>query len=291
LSHMMRRSPLLFVGLMLFAFAAESDQQITDFSLSGYGEKGKKSWDICGKTADIFTEVVRLKDITGNMYGKDEDVKLTADEGAFNKDNGSVHLEQNVVVTTTSGTRLTTDSLDWDRKMQLLTTPDNVNIQRQDMVVDAVGAKGQTNLKKVALEKNVRVDIKPENPKAGDKDKIVITCDGPLEIDYAKNIATFNNNVRVEREDSIIYSDTMDVYFLPGSRGTNPKEPEKSPGIMGSKIDRIVARGNVKIVRGQNVSYSEEAVYTASDSKITLNGSPKLVIYSTGEKGSEPFGN
>jgi len=36
----------------------ESDQQINDFSLAGYAEKGKKSWDISGKSADIFNEVV-----------------------------------------------------------------------------------------------------------------------------------------------------------------------------------------------------------------------------------------
>jgi len=53
---------LLFLSFLSPVFAAvlpqESDQQISDFSLSGYGDKGKKSWDISGKSADIFTEVV-----------------------------------------------------------------------------------------------------------------------------------------------------------------------------------------------------------------------------------------
>jgi hypothetical protein len=51
-----------------------------------------------------------------------------------------------------------------------------------------------------------------------------------------------------------------------------------------------VAEGNVKIVRGENVSYSEEAVYTAADRKITLLGRPKLIIYST-EGMNASFGN
>jgi lipopolysaccharide assembly outer membrane protein LptD (OstA) len=59
---------------------------------------------------------------------------------------------------------------------------------------------------------------------------------------------------------------------------------------MGSKIEKIVARGNVKITRGENVSYSDEATYTALDKKITLSGSPKLIIYST-EEMSASFGN
>ena len=52
---------------------------------------------------------------------------------------------------------------------------------------------------------------------------------------------------------------------------------------MSSSIDKIIARDNVRITRGKNVSYSEEAVYNAVDKKITLLGRPKLVIYSTKE--------
>jgi len=98
----------------------ESDQQISDFSLAGYGEKGTKSWDLSGKSADIFDNTVKLKDVVGNLYGKEEDVNLTAARGDFDKQDGRVHLEQDVVITTSSGARLTTDSLDWDRKIDWL---------------------------------------------------------------------------------------------------------------------------------------------------------------------------
>ncbi|HTZ10957.1 MAG TPA: LPS export ABC transporter periplasmic protein LptC, partial [Candidatus Margulisiibacteriota bacterium] len=144
---------LIFNVPMLFAEAkktpVESDQQISDFSLAGYGEKGKKSWDISGKSADIFSEVVKLDSVVGNLYGKEENVKLTAKRGDFNKNDGKVHLEQDVVVTTSSGAKLTTDSLDWDRKNQLVSTNDTVNVQRENMFTVAKGAKGEPNLKKV----------------------------------------------------------------------------------------------------------------------------------------------
>ena len=266
----------------------ESDQQISDFSLAGYGEKGKKSWDLSGKSADIFSEVVKLNEVVGNLYGKEENIKLTARKGDFNKVDGKVHLEQDVVITTSSGTKLTTDSLDWDRKNQLVTTDDAVNIEKDNMVVVASGAKGEPNLKKVALEKDVRLDINPANPEqgqaGGSKEKIIITCDGPLEIDYEKNIASFNNNVKVERPDSVIYSDKMDVYFIASGRDSqNATGTQKAPNLMGNKIDKIIARGNVKVVRGENISYSEEATYTASDKKIVLSGKPRLIIYSSEE--------
>ena len=258
----------------------ESDQQINDFSLAGYAEKGKKSWDLAGKSADIFTEVIKLKDVVGNLYGKDEDIKLTAEKGDFNKVSGLVHLEENVIITTSSGSKLTTDSLDWDRQNQLVSTNDTVNIERQNMVTVARGAKGEPNLKKVALEKDVRVDINPEEA-SGVKEKTVITCDGPLEIDYGDNVATFNNNVKVERPDSVIYSDTMEVYF----------KSDKAAQAMANKIERIKARGNVKVLRGENTSYSEEASYSASDKKLILSGNPRLVIYSNEELSSAPSGN
>ena len=268
----------------------ESDQQISDFSLSGYGDKGKKSWDISGKSADIFTEVVKLKDVNGNLYDKVENVNLTAKKGDFNKSDGKVHLEEDVVITTASGAKLTTDSMDWDRKNQLVSTKDRVNIDKDNITIVGTGAHGEPNLNKVALNKDVRVDINPVASKgeAMDlalKDKVVITCDGQLVVDYEKNIATFYDNVKVERPDLTIYSDKMDLYFVRGSDTSAASKIDKS---MVSSIDRIVASGNVKIVRGENISYSQTAEYKALEKKIILSGRPKLVFYSTGEQLNHP---
>ncbi|MFH0913545.1 MAG: LPS export ABC transporter periplasmic protein LptC [Candidatus Omnitrophota bacterium] len=272
--------------------AQESDQQINEFSLASFGEKGKKSWDLAGKSADIFDDVVKLKSVVGNLYGEKEDIKLTADKGDFDKTEGKVHLEDNVVITTSSGTKLTTESLDWDRKKQLVQTDDFVNIERGNMVTTASGAVGEPSLKKVNLGKDVTVSINPvtdeKSQESGAKKKIVITCDGPLEIDYGKNIATFKNNVKVDTQDALIESDIMDVYF--GGTGKEASLPEADITSMGSKIDKIIAYGNVKITRGENISYSDKATYAAADRKITLSGRPKLVIYST-EDMSASFGD
>ena len=277
----------------------ESDQQIMDFSLASFGEKGKKSWDLSGKSADIFSDVIKLQDVIGNLYGKEEDIKLTADKGDFDKVQGKIHLQENVIITTSSGSKLTTDSLDWDRKNQLVTTNDAVNIERGNMVTTASGARGEPNLKKVSLQKDVTVNINPtaeeksQDQEMNVKKKIVITCDGPLQIDYDKNIATFNNNVNVDTQDAIIQSDIMDVYFGKTGKDNSGSEKEASglgSATMGSKIDKIVARGNVKITRGENVSYSDEATYNALDKKIILSGKPKLIIYS-GEDINASFGN
>ena len=272
----------------------ESDQQISDFSLVGYGERGKKTWDLSGKSADIFDDVVKLKDIVGNMYNEKENVKLTADTGDFKKTDNSVHLEKNVVLTTSSGAKLTTNSLDWDRKNNLIYTKDLVNIQRDAMTTTAVGARSEPGLSQVKLEKDVNVQMMPpvsstQAPQARGS-KVIITCDSSLDIDYAKNIATFNDNVKVDREGSQIYADKMDVYFI-SDKGKAPKETDKSGLGLSGKIDKILARGNVKIVRGENISYSDEAIYSATENKITLTGKPKIVIESTEDFKNAPLGN
>jgi lipopolysaccharide export system protein LptA len=201
-----------------------------------------------------------------------------------------------VVITTDSGAKLTTDSLDWDRKNDVVTTKDKVNITRDNLIAEALGAMGKPALSKVNLEKEVKVQIIPEKKKdespATEADKITITCDGPLAIDYAKNFATFSNNVMVDRDGSQIYSDTMDVYFNSGAKAeARPDTVAKSDaGLSNSKIEKIVCRGNVKIIRGPNISYSEEAIYSALENKITLLGRPKLILYST-EKMDAPTGN
>lgn len=261
--------------------AQESDQQIMDFSLAGFEERGKKTWDLAGKSADIFTDIVKLKEVVGNLYGKEEDINLTADRGTFDKVDGKVHLEENVVITTSKGAKLTTDSLDWDRKKEMVSTKDIVNIVREDMFTVAEGAVGEPNLNKVTLQKDVKVDIVPkeEEKSKSANNRITITCDGPLQINYEKNIATFQNNVKVDSQDVLIYSDIMEVYFISsGNKGSQEREDASS--MMGTTIEKIISRGNVKIVRGENVSYSDEAVYSASDKKITLSGKPKLIIYS-----------
>jgi len=252
----------------------ESVQQMDNFSLTGITEKGKRNWDITGKSADIDSDVIKLKDIVSNLYGENEKVQLTAAKGDFHRLQGYLHLEKDVVLTSSSGAKLTTDTLVWDKKEQLVSTRDPVNIERQDMIITAQGAKGYPNLNKVDLEKDVQMQIsaKQTNPQGkADRDEIVINCDGPLQIDYKNNIATFNNNVKVHSRDGVMESDVMEVYFLAGSSSSGT-----------AKVEKIIARGNVKINRDENVSYSDEAVYTAFDRKITLSGRPKLVIYQGG---------
>ncbi|PIQ88908.1 MAG: LPS export ABC transporter periplasmic protein LptC [Candidatus Omnitrophica bacterium CG11_big_fil_rev_8_21_14_0_20_42_13] len=285
---------VFYLGLYLFIpavgfcqeenFEADSDQQILQFELSGFGDKGKRAWDVEGKSADIFSETVKLNDIVANVYGEEDNVNLTADSGVYNKAQGSVHLQDNVVVTTESGAKLVTDSLDWQQQTQQVSTKDNVDIVKQNIKVVGKGIEAEPNLKKVKLNEEVKVDIEnsdfsfssEEEDKAQgeDKEPITITCDGPLNVDYENQIAVFNNNVKVTHSQGSMQADKMIIHF----------------DMKGKSIERVESHGNVKILNGENITYSQEAIYTAKDKKVVLTGRPRLVIYSSGGLDAS-FGN
>ena len=96
------------------------------------------------------------------------------------------------------------------------------------------------------------------------KSKTVITCDGEAVFDYEKGVAYFDKNVKVISDDGDITADKMTVNLDKDSK----------------KIETIVAEGNVTIRQGENVTYSEKATYKEVDKKVTLTGSPRIVIVS-----------
>jgi len=263
---------VLLTALLDVAVAAEkeideSDQKILGFSLSNFGEKNEKTWDLKGDTLEVFGNLIKLTNITANLYGKEEDMVLTADTGSFDRGEGKVHLQDNVLITSNSGAKMMTDTLDWFQKNQLVTTDDKVNISKGSVEIEGVGAVGHTDLKQVSLNKEVEVNITSEEDKPEGESKLkktTITCDGTLDVDYNAQTAIFNDNVKAYDGESELYADKMTAYFDKDTR----------------KIIKVICEGNVKIVRGKDTSYSEKAIYDTTTQKISLVGTPKIVFYS-----------
>ena len=59
----------------------------------------------------------------------------------------------------------------------------------------------------------------------------------------------------------------------------------------GKQIEKVESYGNVKIINGENTTYSQEAVYTAKDKRIVLTGRPRLIIYSNSSMSFMEWGN
>lgn len=250
------------------SIAQEADQSVDGFNLVQYEEGGEKKWELNGKSAKVEGEKVKIDEISALAFGEETTLKLKAKKGSFDRENGLVHLDENVVIKTTDRTTITTDSLNWDAKTKNVFTDESVNMKRAEFEVKGSGAEIDLENKKAELKNDITANIaSPETGILGtgktSKDRTTeITCEGPLELNYKKNRAAFLNNVEIKDKEGNIFADRIDVYFNPSTR----------------RIKCVVARGNVRIINGENITYSERAIYLVDEGRVVLPKRPKLVI-------------
>ncbi len=234
-------------------------QKVLSFNLAGYAEDGKKKWEVLGESANMVADVVMLDNIVATAYGENTSVTLTADKGEYDKVNNKVKLHDNVVGSTPDGAKLNTDKLEWDSKIGKIYTESHVVVEKDNISSEGNGATLDPKFKQVEFQKDVLV-------KQG---ATTVTCDGALEVDYEKNVATFNKNVKALDERGEIHADKMKILFDKQTR----------------KLTQIIAEGNVNIIRGKNSTFSQKAVYNFIDGKAVLTGAPQIVIFP--EKGMD----
>jgi len=206
-------------------------QKVLSFNLEGFTQKGAKSWEVKGESAEAVSEQeVKLDNITAKAYGEEAEAVITADNGVYNKSKNNVTLENNVRATIENKKPLSAD----------------YEIGFADPLKSVKPKKDKTTEAKSSM--------------------IVITCDGAVEFNYEKNQVYFNKNVKIVSEDGNIDADRITINLDPATK----------------KIRDIMAEDNVKITRGENVTYSDRATYIESEKRIILTGRPKLVIYQEG---------
>jgi LPS export ABC transporter protein LptC len=254
-----------------------TDQQLQGFNLNGYTSNGEKSWEVNGEKADITDEQIKVTNVDANFFGK-EKANLTSKSGTIDKVNGQVRLQEDVVITSERGATMTTDSLDWNRNQDIVSTLDKVRIEDGQSVVTGQGLTAHPNLKKASINKDVKAVINTDNKKYGkmsDSQKITITSDGPMKLNQAQFHASFTDNVVAIEEATgrELHADQMDVWF-----------DEKN-----KKIRKMICKGNVKAVQGESASYAEEMIYTGEDELLVMKGRPKIVFDTLEGKGSGIF--
>jgi LPS export ABC transporter protein LptC len=280
----MRIKQFLFIAMCMMSFMTVSaaqeaapEQQLEGFNLNGYNNSGQKTWQVNGDKADISEEQIKITNVDANFYGK-ENANLTSKKGTIDKVSGDVHLEKDVVITADRGTKMTTETLDWKRNQDLITTDDAVKITDGQGVVTGVGLTAHPNLKQASINKDVKAVINAsDKKKPADTQTITITCDGPMKMDQLNFHAIFTENVVATEEATgrKLYADQMDVWFDDKNK----------------KIKKVVCKGNVKAVQGNNATYAEEMVYTGHDQQLIMTGRPKIVFDTGSTKGEGLFQN
>ncbi len=260
--------------------AEKPTHKVYSFTFTKYTTEGQRELEIEGDSADIFSSVVNLSNVIAKAHAEESPVTITADSGVFDKATSKVHLRKNVVATTDTGARLLSPSLDIDPPAKTLETEDEAQVKKDNIDVVGTGAKGDSGLKQVQFRKNVTVVIQgedDENPlemtgaaeragasKTQKSSKTVITCDGPLDIDYENNIAHFHKNVVAIDARGKLSADLMDVYYNKAKK----------------RVHKIVATGNVSIENPDgNTTYSDNVIYLAEEGRVILGGDPEAAYF------------
>jgi hypothetical protein len=124
------------------------------------------------------------------------------------------------------------------------------------MTALGLGGTGYPRMKRVWLERRVTVTL--EDPKG----KTVITCDGPMEVDYGRHKARFWRNVKVVDAKGEIRSDRLDVAFAPQT----------------NRMDKAVFWGHVVIDHGDENARANRVNYWQLLERIQLVGHPRITL-------------
>jgi len=97
-----------------------------------------------------------------------------------------------------------------------------------------------------------------------DQERIRVSAE-TLVVDNEAKYAEFIGNVRATQGNTVITGDSLKIFYKERS-GKKSAEAEES-------IEKIVAKGNVKIKFDNRVAETEQAVYTTESRVLVLSGS------------------
>jgi len=108
--------------------------------------------------------------------------------------------------------------------------------------------------------------------KGGEGKPIDIVSDR-LDAYREKDLVRFSGNVVATQGDRVIKSDTLELYFKKKAEGTAPAAGDAAKA---GDIDRIVAKGNVRITENERIVTGEQAVYLNNEQRIVVTGNPVM---------------
>jgi len=120
----------------------------------------------------------------------------------------------------------------------------------------------------------------PRNAPAADAQGPVPTRIFALKLNYQQkdNQAVFEGQVRVERPNLTVLADRMVVFFKPApTPAGQPVDAAADVPAGNQEIERIVATGKVRILRGPYVGTGGKATYLAAEEVVILEDKPLVV--------------
>lgn len=107
-----------------------------------------------------------------------------------------------------------------------------------------------------------------QNEAEGAEPNPIVIKSKTLEVDNETRVVTFTGEVNAQKDEFVIDCQRMRLYYE-----NAPKEGNSETS--GTRIDRIVAEGNVRITRAEGgTATSDKAVYYQKTEKVVLTGNP-----------------
>lgn len=110
-----------------------------------------------------------------------------------------------------------------------------------------------------------RVEAAPQT-----KDDVVHIVSDRLEAYEQERQVIFIGNVVAKQGELTILGDRMTIFYLEG------EHPEPDDEGLGTKIDKIMVEGSVRITQKNVIATGERAVYFDEENKVVLTGEPKV---------------
>jgi len=108
--------------------------------------------------------------------------------------------------------------------------------------------------------------------KGGENKPIEIVSDR-LDAYREKDLIQFSGNVVATQGDRVIKSDALELYFKKKAEGSGAAAGDAAKA---GDIDRIVAKGNVRITEKERIVTGEQAVFLSDEQRIVVTGNPVM---------------
>ena len=245
------------------AVTSKASLSIQGFSAVSLNHEGEKEI-IKAKEAEVFRKegYAVLKDVEVRIFSKgDHTIFLTGNHGKYFMNEKNIELFDNILVVSENlGYRLQTNYLKFEESKDLLTTHDEFvlkgpNPDQPSLEIKGKGIRGNTKTEEMQILSNVhckKYDTKAES----------IDIDSDEATLYLKNYeALFSKNVVVNQKKMNIFTDNFLVNFNASTQS----------------IDKAKAYPLVKIVEDDRVATCETAFLLNREQKIVMRGNPKVV--------------
>ena len=108
--------------------------------------------------------------------------------------------------------------------------------------------------------------------KGSDNKPIDIVSDR-LDAYREKDLVQFSGNVVATQGERVIKSDTLELYFKKKAEGIASAAGDAAKA---GDVDRIVAKGNVRITEKERIVTGEQAVFQNDEQRIVVTGNPVM---------------